>query len=285
TMIWTQRSNPGACVINHGTSDCYTTSSPAIDPNRQYVYSYGLDGYAHKYRVGDGLEVIGGGWPQVVTRKPGVEKVSSALSIATAKDGSGYLYVPVGGYPGDAGDYQGHLTSINLATGAQRVFNALCSDQADAHFVETPGTPDCPEVQTAIWARAGVVYSAETDRIYLVTGNGTFDPVRRHWGDTVLALRPDGAAVNGNPIDSYTPANYAQLKDWDADLGSTAPAILPTPANCNIKRLALQSGKDQKLRLLNLDNLSGKGGLGNTGGEIGEAITVPQESAVITAPA
>ncbi len=34
-----------------------TTASPAIDPNRQYVYSYGVDGNAHKYRVGDGTEI------------------------------------------------------------------------------------------------------------------------------------------------------------------------------------------------------------------------------------
>jgi outer membrane protein assembly factor BamB len=41
-----------------------TTASPAIDPNLQYVYSYGVDGKAHKYAIGDGTEVTGGGWPQ-----------------------------------------------------------------------------------------------------------------------------------------------------------------------------------------------------------------------------
>jgi uncharacterized protein (TIGR03437 family) len=283
--IWSNQSNSGNCVINHGATPCYTTSSPAIDPNRQYVYSYGLDGYAHKYRVGDGMEVIGGGWPQLVSLKPNVEKVSSALTIATAKNGTSYLYVAHGGYPGDAGDYQGHLTAINLATGAQRVFNAACSDKADTHFAEAPGTPTCSRVQTAIWARAGVVYSPETDRIYMATGNGEFDPAQRHWGDTVFALRPEGSGINGAPVDSYTPTNYAQLNEWDADLGSTAPAIMQAPAGSRVKNLALQGGKDQQLRLLNLDNLSGKGGPGNAGGEVSEAITVPQEGAMLTAPA
>ena len=64
----------------------------------------------------------------------------SALSIATASSGVTYLYVANGGYPGDAGDYQGHITAINLATGAQKVFNAACSDQT-IHFVEN-GSPD-----------------------------------------------------------------------------------------------------------------------------------------------
>jgi uncharacterized protein (TIGR03437 family) len=284
-IVWTKQSNPGDCVINHGNVPCYTTSTPAIDPNRQYVYGYGLDGYAHKYRVSDGMEIIGGGWPELVTLKPGVEKVASALAIATAKDGNSYLYVTIGGYPGDAGDYQGHLTAINLATGAQRVFNAACSDKVDVHLVEGPATPACSSFQTAIWARAGVVYSADTDRIYMGTGNGVFDPGQHVWGDSVFALRPDGSGVNGVPVDSYTPANYAQLNQWDADLGSTAPAILPAPANSKFKHLALQGGKDQLLRLINLDNLSGKGAAGNAGGEVADPITVPQQGTIITAPA
>src|SRR5512139_3439476 len=42
----------------------YTTSSPALDPQRQFVYSYGLDGKVHKYHVGNGSEVLNGGWPE-----------------------------------------------------------------------------------------------------------------------------------------------------------------------------------------------------------------------------
>jgi len=40
----------------------WTTSSPAVDPNREYVYGYGLDGSIHRYAVADGHEVEGGGW-------------------------------------------------------------------------------------------------------------------------------------------------------------------------------------------------------------------------------
>ena len=62
-QLWSQYpagSNP--CAANGG---CFTTSSPAIDPGRQYVYSYALDGYVHKYRVADGGEVTGRGWPEI----------------------------------------------------------------------------------------------------------------------------------------------------------------------------------------------------------------------------
>jgi len=285
-QVWAHQYPAGACKINNGSSACYTTSSPAIDPNRQYVYSYGLDGKVHKYRVGDGAETIDDHWPETTTLKPYDEKGSPALSVATAKSGASYLYMANGGYPGDNGNYQGHITAINLADGTQKVFNANCSNQP-VHLVDSrvmPG-PDCAEKQSAIWARASVVYDPDTDKIYTATGNGAFDPANHHWGDTVFALNPDGTGLNGDPLDSYTPPNFNQLDITDQDLGSTTPAILPTPASSKIKHLAVQGGKDAKLRLLNLDNLSGQGGIGHTSGEVGALINVPQGGEVLTAPA
>ena len=265
-LIWSAPHPAGQCVLPEESGSCFTTSSPAIDPNLQFVYSYGLDGRVHKHAVGDGTEVTSAGWPEPVTLKPGVEKGSSALAIAVAA-GTSFLYVANGGYPGDRGDYQGHLTTINLATGAQSVFDADCSDQS-VHFALTPDTPDCSAVQSAIWARPGVVYDPETGHIYAATGNGSYVPASHDWGDSVFALNPDGTGAGGGPLDSYTPVDQAQLDTEDLDLGSTAPALLPTPAASVVKHLALQGGKDGLLRLLNLDNLSGQGGPGHTGGEL-----------------
>jgi outer membrane protein assembly factor BamB len=283
-QVWSHQNPAGTCRINNGSSVCYTTSSPVVDPNRQYVYSYGLDGFVHKYQVGNGTEITTGGWPELATLKPFNEKGSSALSFATAQNGTTYLYVTNGGYPGDAGDYQGHVTAINLADGSQKVFNTMCSNQA-VHFHQTPGTPDCTGVQSAIWARPGVIYNPENNRIYMATGNGTFDPAAYEWGDTIFALNPDGTGANGNPLDSYTPTNYSTLQATDADLGSTAPAIVPVPANSSVAHLAVQAGKDAMLRLVNLDNLSGLGGTGHTGGQVGAPINVPQGGQVLTMPA
>ena len=61
-QLWGKQYGPNGCMINHDTArheTCYTTSSPAIDPNRQFVYSYGLDGYVHKYQVATGEESTG----------------------------------------------------------------------------------------------------------------------------------------------------------------------------------------------------------------------------------
>jgi outer membrane protein assembly factor BamB len=196
-----------------------------------------------------------------------------------------YLYVVTSGYFGDQGDYQGHLVAINLMDGSQRIFNALCSDQA-VHLADRRinSGADCSQAQTGIWARAGVVYDPETDKIYLATGNGTFDPTQHHWGDTVFALHPDGTGAHGDPLDSYTPANFAQLQLFDTDLGSTAPAVLPPVAASTLPHLAVQGGKDATLRLLNLDDLSGQAGPGHTGGEV-FSLPVPMGGQVLTVPA
>jgi hypothetical protein len=284
--IWSHQNGPGNCKINNGSNICYTTSSPVVDPNLQYVYSYGLDGYVHKNQAGSGIEITTSPWPEQTTLKAFDEKGSSALSIANAASGTSYLYVANGGYPGDNGDYQGHITAINLSDGSQKVFNTVCSNQT-VHFLEMPGTPDCAAVQTAIWARPGVVYNPATDRIYMSTGNGDYLPASHDWGDTVFALKPDGTGANGNPLDTYTPTNFAALQAGDTDLGSTAPVLLPAlpGANSNNQHIAVQSGKDAKLRFINLDNMSGQGGTGHTSGEIGAIVNVPQGGEVLTQPA
>ena len=255
-----------------------TTASPAIDAGRQYVYSYGVDGYVHKYQVGDGTEVTTGGWPELVTLKNSVEKGASGLTIVNA-GGTNWLYSVTDGYIGDGGDYQGHITTINLDTGAQVIFNTLCSDMS-MHFVNngTPGVDDCATHQSGIWGRGGAVYDAGTDRVYFATGNGHFNASSGgfNWGDSVLALAHDGTGAGGGmPRDSYTPTNFQQLDDQDIDLGSISPAILKVPAGSTVAHLAVQTGKDAKLRLINLDNMSGQGGPAHVGGEI-QLIDVPQ---------
>ncbi len=288
TVVWSHQYGPAGCLINNNQSrnePCYTTSSPAVDPNRNFVYSYGLDGYVHKYQVGDGTEIMTGGWPELTTLKAYDEKGSSALSIATTASGTSYLYVAHAGYPGDQGNYQGHITAINLSNGTQTVFNTLCSNQA-VHFVDSrvSSGPDCTSASTsAIWSRPGVVFDPYHDRILMSTGNGTFQPSSFMWGDTVFMLNPDGTGVAGKPLDSYTPSNYQFLQNADADLGSTSPAILP-PTPGLYPHLAVQGGKDEILRLLNLDQLSGQNGAGHTAGEV-FSMPVPMGGGILTQPA
>lgn len=265
----------------------WTTSSPALDPGRTLVYVYGLDGYVHRHAVSTGREIVGGGWPQLITLKGEVEKGSSAISIATTPGGEHYLYMTTAGYPepGDAGDYQGHLVAINLDTGTQRVFNSACSDQ-DIHFLQNGDqSHDCPVAQGGIWARAGAVYDDETNRVYVTTGNGLFDADRGgfNWASSVVALAPDGSSDGGTPADSYTPSNYQELNDEDLDPSSTAVAPLMLSPTSHAPPLGVQGGKDGKLRLLDLSNLSRQGGPRNLGGEL-QMFSLPQTGWIVTRP-
>src|SRR4029078_8250911 len=70
-----------------------------------------------------------------------------------------------------------------------------------------------------------------------------------------------------------------ELEDGDVDLGSTAPALLGGG-------LAVQSGKDGQLRVLDVRKLSGRTATAGTttGGEL-QALDAPGGSGVFTAPA
>lgn len=262
-VLWSKRPTGGGTL---------TTGSPAVDSTKQYVYAYGLDGYVHKYQVGDGAETNSGGWPELSTLKPNVEKSAAGMSIATTPSGN-FLYAVTNGYIGDGGDYQGHLTTINLSNGTQTVFNTLCSGLT-VHFIENGvtsgvGQNDCAAVQSGIWGRPGAVYDAGTNRVFITTGNSVYDPANLYWGDTVLALNPQGTgSAGGNPVDSYTPSTYANLNLNDADLGSNALALVPAPAGSTYTHLGVIAGKDGCVRLIRLDNMSGSGGPGHTGGSL-----------------
>lgn len=269
TPIWIQSMSP--FEYSEG-------ASPAIDPNRRFVYGPGSDGRVHKLAVGDGSEVLDANWPIQSSVKTGIEKASSPLAIATTPTGAHYLYSVTSSY-NDNDDYQGHLTAIDLASGRSEIFNTMCSDM-HIHFVAhgTPGVDDCAERGGGIWGRAGVTYDPATNRIYLTAGNGEFDADRggHNWGDSVLALDPDGTGLdNDRPIDSYTPVEHAELALYDRDLGTTSPAVLPAAKGSVLPRLGVQLGKDGAVRLLDLSNLSGRGGPGYTGGELQKIALVP----------
>jgi hypothetical protein len=264
SVVWSKTTTGGHTPIE---------SSPAVDPDRQFVYSYGADGKAHKYAIGDGNEITSAGWPQTITSKPGVEKGASALATAVS-GGIARLYAVTNGYVGDGGDYQGHLVTIDLATGTSRVFNSMCST-----ITTLIASGGCSGWQSGIWGRPGAVYDAGTDRVYITTANGEFDANDggHNWGDSVLALNPDGTGAGGGmPLDSHTPTNYAQLDSGDVDLGSASLSILPAPAGSTVAHIGVQTGKDSKLHLIDLDDMGGVGlpPPSGGGGEI-EVIDVP----------
>jgi hypothetical protein len=195
-----------------------------------------------------------------VTLVNGYEKRSSALNIA-----NGMLYVALSGYFGDFGPYVGHVLAINLDDDSTHVFNVLCSDQHEllaSRSVVSNARASCDKRQAGVWARSGVVVDQSggpTDgTLFFASGNGPFDANQggHDYGDSVMHTSGDASRL----IDSYTPSDYQQLDERDVDLGSTAPALLPTQPQSKTPYLAVQGGKDSVLRLLDRTNLGGVGG-------------------------
>jgi hypothetical protein len=257
-ILWTY-TPPGYAALA-GTAQI-TTATPAADPGRRFLYAASPDGRIHKLSVGDGREVTAGGWPVSVTRLPQREKIAAALTVSGRR-----LYVATGGYVGDAPPYQGHVVAIELPSGTVAgVFNTLCSDR--------PGLLDpasCPDSDSAIWGRAGVVVDPAGGELLVATGNARFDG-RTAWGDSVLELAPDA----GRLLHSFTPSNQAQLEATDADLGSSAPALLSSRGP-----LVAQGGKEGVIRLIDLSRTP----RGGTGGEL-QTLPTPGGGQLFTAMA
>ncbi len=254
-ILW--RYTPPGIAKWNGTSQI-TTASPVADPDLQNVYVASPDGRVHKLVIATGREIRSAGWPALLTFDPSHEKLPAALNLAGCM-----VFVATGGYTGDAPPYQGHLVALDRHTGhILHMFNTLC---ANRRVLIHPTS--CAWSGSAIWGRAAPVIDPATGNLLIATGNGAWNG-RTLWGDSVLELSPDAARL----LQNYTPVNQAALNVNDADLGSTAPAVLPLIRGWH---LAVQGGKDRVLRLLNLRRLNLVGGAGaRTGGQLATA-TLP----------
>lgn len=261
-------------IRSYQGSSQVTTTTPVADPDRRYIYAATPDGFVHKLSAANGHEVRSGGWPVRVTFDATHEKMDSPLNLS----GSSVITV-TGGYIGDAPVYQGHLVLIDRASGRiTRVFNTLCSNRTT--LIDPPSA--CPHSDSAIWARAGAVVEPGSGRILIATGNGAdgdhagFNG-HTNWADSVLELSPSARLLH-----NWTPRDQQSLNDSDTDVGSTAPALVTVGG----RHLAVQGGKDGRLRLLDLDRLDGTGGPAGprTGGEL-QTLPSPGGAQVFTAPA
>ena len=205
-----------------------TNASPAADPSRRWVFTASPDGLVHRLALRNGRESAGGRWPVRVTLDPTHEKLTSSFNVSGP-----LLIVATGGYIGDAPPYQGHVVTIDRASGRIRaVFNTLC---ANRHRIIRPST--CPASDSAIWARSGVTVEPGTGNLLLATGNGPYDG-RTDFGDSVVRLTPTASRLLGH----WTPTNQRELDQTDTDLGSTGPIVAG--------RVVVQSGKDARIHVL-----------------------------------
>ena len=240
-----------------------TTSSPLSDPDHRFLYAASPDGEIHKLSLATGEEARG--WPVSVTRDPTHEKLAAALNL----DGP-YLLVATSGYLGDAPPYQGHVLAIRRSSGRiASVFNTLC---ADRRRVIVPSS--CPQSDSAILSRGGVVVEPGAARLLVSTGNGAWNG-HSDFGDSVIELTfPQLRARQ-----AFTPVNQAELNESDTDLGSSAPVLLG-------ENRVLIAGKDGAMRLLARSRLDGRSPSlpDRLGGEL-QRLPLPGGGQLFSAPA
>ena len=253
TVLW-EYTPPG--YSSWAGSAQITTSAPAADPDRQYLYAAAPDGTVTKLAVADGHVV----WTTAITLLPSREKIASPI-----KQFAGRIIAVTGGYVGDAPSYQGHVAVLDSQTGAlEHVWNSLCSDRAGL----IPPT-SCGSSGSAIWGRSGAVIDPVTGNLFVATGNGPYNG-KTDWGDSLIELSPDASRMLGN----YSPSDNSFLEGQDLDLGSTSPVLLPGAV--------AQGGKDALIRLVGTAAIAGSSP--RTGSEL-QTVSTPGKTDLFSSPA
>jgi hypothetical protein len=255
------------------------TSTPVIDPSTgtMYVVSRSNEGGSVVYRlhaldITTGNEKLGGptvisasvkgtasdGKNGVVTFNPVLQKQAPALLLE-----AGSIYIGFGSFC-DTSPWHGWFMQYSASTLAQQ-----------SVFLTTPNG-----VGSGVWmSGAGPAADDEngTPRVFITTGNGTYDASAPYatntvdYGDDVVAFH----VSNGLTIsDTFTPQNQATLQAEDADLGSGGIMLLPDNLpGSSYPHLALQIDKAGTMYLLNRDNL---GGYSNSSDDVLQEITTTQ---------
>jgi hypothetical protein len=106
-----------------------------------------------------------------------------------------------------------------------------------------------------IWMSGGAMAGDANNFLYVLTGNGDFNPTNHNFGDSLLRL------TGSLTVSQYfTPSDQAHDQSTDQDFGSGGAAVLADlPAGSPVTHLVLGGGKDGNLYVLNRDTLGGSG--------------------------
>jgi outer membrane protein assembly factor BamB len=208
------------------------TSTPVIDPAAGLVYAVGRMQPTHHELIAFDLATGAIRFRRTID-PPGVDPSAlqqrAALSLA-----NGRVYIPFGGNAGDCGAYRGWVVSVPA------------DGQGDTQFWGVPTAKG-----GAIWAPSGGAIDA-SGNLFVSTGNAASNSAFDD-GNAVVELSPDL-----QPVDVWAPADWAELSEADADIGSIGPVLLENG------RL-FQSGKNGTGYLLDPSRLGGVGGQLYTG--------------------
>jgi outer membrane protein assembly factor BamB len=99
-----------------------------------------------------------------------------------------------------------------------------------------------------IWGRAGVTVS-KSGMVFAQTGDGSYDPARNQFPDTILQL----SAKDLKLVDYFTPPNHNYLTRKDLDMGSMSATVFSMDG----KEIVAAGGKEGVVYLLDAQHIGG----------------------------
>jgi uncharacterized protein (TIGR03437 family) len=234
------------------------TGTPVIDPASGTIYLVAMTketsavgasyvARLHALDIGTGAERSGS--PVVIQAQyPGTADGGSivTLNVKSYKQRPGLLLLNGTVYTGwsshcDGGHYQGWLIGYDARTLRQTtVYNSV---------------PDGN--MGSFWAGGSAPAADAAGNIYVVTGNGSFNYAMggRNLGESYIKLSSAGGLA---VADYFTPYNYVQLNNDDADVGSAGVALLGDEAGSPAHpHLMAGAGKEGRAYLLDRDSMGG----------------------------
>jgi hypothetical protein len=189
---------------------------------------------------GSGGETSGGANPMVAfsalreNQRPSLQLLNGRVYVAWASHG-------------DTGPYHGWVVGFNETTlQPEKIFNTA---------------PNASGV--GIWQSEGAL-STDGRYLYFAVGNGfngpnpAFDPTHGNYSESVLKIDTMAAGTVMPVASFFTPFNWQQLDNSDADLGSGGVMLLPDSVGSTAHpHLMVETGKDGHIYLLDRDNLGG----------------------------
>ena len=156
---------------------------------------------------------------------------------------NGALYVGIGSHCD---------TNRESVSGWLLRYGPALTPEAMFHTIEAAGARSR---LAGIWMSGFAPAVDDEGNVFVVTGNGSFQPIAGHhaWGQSVLRIDPRLEDVIG----SFTPVEHAALTDNDLDFGSGGVMLLPPTGPQPATRMAVAMGKDAVLYLLDQHHLGG----------------------------
>lgn len=228
------------------------TGTPVIDPDTRTIYldamiieSANATAQHQVFALDADTGNVKQGWP-VDLNSTAVSGSTTFTSLAENQRGAlalldGKVIIPFGGHIGDCGVYHGWIVSI------------ATTDPTKVSAWATRA------IAGGVWAPSGV--STDGKSLYFVTGNTQAQanaftaPSSWQDGETVFRM-PPSLSFSGQSADYYTPKNWADLDDADADLGGTGPIVLDVPG-AKPSALLLSLGKDGNAYLIDRTTMGG----------------------------